>query len=160
MYVNDGGVFKLIPQEPDRVFCNQGGVFVPAKQVWVAVETVQIGVYEWVRAWRVPEPPVGVKPDLEQFDDGQQVIIGGDVRATWTNTSSEFSILVSFEVDDGSGYIIADNVSRPPGSTDATLDRSLVSNGDNVRARMRYFEGSVQGDFGAYSDVLVYADGF
>lgn len=150
--------WALVPQEPDRVFCNNGGVWTSAKEVWVAQETIQVGVYEWVRAWRVPEPPAGVKPDLEQWDDGQSVIVGGDVRASWINTTTEFSVLVSFEVDDGGGYIVADNVSRPPGSTDAILDRSFVNNGDQVRARMRYFEGGVQGDFSAYSDVLSYVD--
>ena len=149
--------FVQIPQLPQRVYAAQGGVWQEVKEVWAPL-LVGFNDYEWRRAWRVPDPPAGVKPDLEQFDGGVAVINGGDVRAFWTNTTTEYSIIVSFEVDDGSGYIVADNVTRSPGSTDAILDRSFVNNGDQVRARMRYFEGGVQGDFSAYSDVLSYVD--
>ena len=156
--VNKAGVWTEIPQEPDKIFVNKNGSWTSAKEVWVAGETIEIGVYEWRRAWRVPEPPAGVTPILEQFDDGVPVIIGGDVRATWTNTTTEFAIVVSFEVDTGSGFAVVDTVTVGVGATNATLDRSNVNNGDDVRARMRYFEGSVQGDFSAYSDVLTYVD--
>jgi hypothetical protein len=159
-YINKAGAWTQIPQEPDKVFVNKNGSWTSAKEIWVAGETITIGVYEWRRAWRVPEPPAGVKPTLLQVDGGVPVIVGGDVQASWTNsgTASEYSVVVSFEVDTGSGFSVVDNVSRPPGSGTAILDRSNVSNGDEVRARMRYFEGGVQGDFSAYSDTLTYVD--
>jgi hypothetical protein len=149
--------FAEVPRQPNKAFVNQGGVWTAAKEAWVALE-VGFLTYEWRRAWRVPEPPAGVKPDLEQFDGGVAVLNGGDVRAFWTNTTTDYSIIVSFEVDTGSGFSVVDSVTRSPGSTDAILDRSFVNNGDQVRARMRYFEGAVQGDFSAYSDTLNYVD--
>lgn len=152
MYVNKAGAWTQVPQEPDRVFCNNGGVWTSAKEIWVA-EEVTPGVYQWTRAWRVPDPPAGVKPDLEQWDDGS-VIVGGDVRASWINVTSDFAILVEWEINSSS----FDTVSRAAGSTDAILDRSNLLDGDEVRARMRYFEGTVLGDWSAWSDTLTYVD--
>ncbi len=153
MYVNDGGAWKQVPQEPNRVYCNNGGVWTSAKEVWVAEETTPLN-YVWSRAWRVPEPPAGVKPDLEQFDGGVPVFTGGDVRASWVNTTTDFAINVEWEINSS----VFDSVTVSAGSVEAFLDRSNLSNGDEVRARMRYFEGAVAGDYSSFSDTLTYVD--
>jgi len=153
MFVNKAGAWTQVPQEPDRIFVNNGGVWTPAKQVWVA-SPVGFDSFEWKRAWRVPEPPAGVKPDLEQFDGGVPVFTGGDVRASWVNTTTDFAINVEWEINSS----VFDSVTVSAGSVEAFLDRSNLSNGDEVRARMRYFEGAVAGDFSAFSDTLTYVD--
>jgi hypothetical protein len=155
--VNKAGDWTEIPPEPNKAYCNKNGAWTPVKEIWVAGETVTIGVYEWRRAWRVPEPPAGVSIDaMEQVDSGVVVLIGGDVRATWVNATTDYAILVEWEINSSS----FDTVSRTAGSTNAILDRSNLSGGDEVRARMRYFEGSVQGDWGPWSDTLTYVPGF
>jgi hypothetical protein len=156
MYVNKAGVWTIVPQEPNKLFVNNGSTWTSAKEAWVAEETTP-GNYQWTKGWRVPTPPTGVKPDIEQWDGGS-VLIGGDIRATWTNNNSEYSTLVSFERNRGSGYEVVDNISGAPGTVSAISDRSNYQNGDEVRARMRYFEGGVQGTFSAYSDTLTYVD--
>jgi hypothetical protein len=145
----------LVPQEPNKLYVNNGGTWTSAKEAWVAEETTP-GVYQWAKAWRVPTPPAGVKPDLEQWDSGSSTFDGGDVRASFINPNTEYQLLVSFERDRGSGYSVIDNISVSIGGVEAISNRSNYENGDNVRARTRYFEGGVQGDWSAYSDVLSY----
>jgi hypothetical protein len=148
--------FRLIPQEPNRVWVNNGP-WAFAKEIWVAEETTP-GNYQWTRAWRIPNPPKGPKPDLEQWDSGVAVLNGGDIRASWTNTSSEFAMVVKFERFDGSDWVLVDSLTRSIGSIDAISDRSNYTNGDQIRAKVQYFEGSVTGDDSDPSDTLSYVD--
>jgi hypothetical protein len=152
-YVNKAGAWEEIPRQDNKVYVNKNGAWASAKEIWVAGETMTIGVYEWRRAWRVPEPPAGVAIDaMEQVDGGVTVLAGGDVQATWVNTTTDYGILVEWEINS----VSFDIVSRPAGSTTAILDRSDLTGGDDVRARMRYFEDSVQGTLGAFSSTLTY----
>jgi len=144
-----------IPQEPNKLFVNNGSTWTSAKEAWVAEETTPNN-YQWTRAWRVPQPPKGPKPDLEQWDSGSSSFDGGDVRATWTNSTSEFAMIVRFERDRGAGYVLVDTISRTAGSVEAISDRSNYENGDAVRARVQYFEGAVTGEESDPSNVLNY----
>jgi hypothetical protein len=149
----------LVPQEPNKLYVNNGGTWTSAKEAWVAEETTP-GVYQWAKAWRVPTPPKGPKPDLEQWDGTSQVFFGGDIRATWINNNSEYSIIARFERFNGSTWVLVDSISRPPGSVDAVSAESNYSGGDAIRGRIVYFEGAVQGEFSDPSDTLNYVAGF
>lgn len=133
-----------LPLAPDTIFARFSGVSTTREVTeWWGAEETSPGVYAATRMWRVPQPPIGVEPELEQTE-----ISGGDVVASWINTTSEFSILVEFRINSVSWGTI----SRPPASTSATLPEAELSEFDVVEARMRYFEGSVEGTWSDWSD--------
>jgi hypothetical protein len=135
-----------IPQEPNKLFVNNGSTWTSAKEAWVAEETTPNN-YQWTRAWRVPEPPVGVTPDLEQTS-----FFGGDIKASWINTTTDFAILIEW-TKNGSVF---DTVSLAAGSVEALLLEADLANGDEVTARMAYFEGAVVGTYSGASNLVTY----
>jgi hypothetical protein len=155
MYVNKAGVWTIVPQEPNKLYVNNGSTWTSAKEAWVAEETTP-GNYKWTRAWRVPQPPKGPKPDLEQWDSGSSTFDGGDIRASWTNVTTEFAMVVKFERFNGSTWVSVDNITRSAGSIDAISDRSNYANGDKIRAKVQYFEGAVVGEDSDPSNDLDY----
>jgi hypothetical protein len=145
--VNSGGTWTLVPEQPEKVWCNNGGVWTEARQIWVAEETTP-GVYEWALAYDVPQPPAGVA--ITSID--QTMFLGGDVEAGWTNSTNDFSINVEWTINS----VVWGIQTYSPATTLATLPEAELSNGDEVQARMRYFEGAVVGDWGTPSSVHTY----
>lgn len=137
-------------EESGKAWCNSNGSWTEAKEIWVAEETTP-GNFEWTMAWRAPDPPAGVTVQLtqEQFQDGP-------VEASWINNNSEYQIQVQWERNS----TVFDNNFLSPSSNSDTQPEEEFSDGDAVRARMRYFEGSIFGDWGPWSDTLNYIGGF
>jgi hypothetical protein len=146
MYVNKAGVWTIVPQEPNKLFVNNGSTWTSAKEAWVAEETTP-GNYQWAKAWRVPEPPVGVTPDLEQTS-----LFGGDIKATWINTTTDFAILVEW-TKNGSVFT---TVSLAAGSVEASLLEADLATADEVTAKMAYFEGAIVGTYSGASNLVTY----
>jgi hypothetical protein len=146
LYVNKAGTWTLVPQEPDKVKVNQSGAWVSAKEVYVAEPTTP-GNFQWTRIWKVPEPPVGVTPDLEQTS-----FSGGDIKASWINTTTDFAILIEW-TKNGSVFT---TVSLAAGSVEALLLEADLTNGDEVTAKMAYFEGAVVGTYSGPSNLVTY----
>ena len=151
--VNSSGSWVEIPQQPEKIWVFLGGSWQPATEVW-ASEEVSIGNFDWVRVWMVvADLPDGVSVSLQQTQ-----FSGGDVEASWSNPSGtgDYSIVVEWEINGNTWSFDT----YGPGTQTAYLSENAVNNNDEVRARMRYFVGSVEGDWGPWSSVLFYTDSF
>jgi len=145
--------FLPLPELSNRAFVNFSGTWREAKQIWVS-KPVGLTDFEWVRAWKVPDPPVaGVAVSIQQ-----EFLQGGDVIASWTNAagSDDMNFEVQWEINSfiwgsTSGAVNGAGV----GQSSRLLEEEL-SGGDEVRARMRYVSGGDPGDYGDWSDSITY----
>jgi hypothetical protein len=137
-----------IPEEPNKLFVNNGNTWTSAKEAWVAEETTPNN-YQWVRAWLVPPPPPGGSDLITVI---QNEFSGGDMEANWTNVAgtSGMSWDVEWFINGVSYTIRSGNVS---GGTDSSfLGEENFENGDLVKARMRYVSGTQVGTYGDFSN--------
>lgn len=125
---------------------SDGAVWPRAKRVWVSKQGALPGTTEWALA-EVYDLPDGVPVSISQSQ-----FIGGDVEAQWVNSSATDPIQVEWEVNSNSYRI--DSI--PAGLGLAILEEAVLSDGYLIRARMRYGSGPVHGQWGPWSNSIIY----
>lgn len=156
IYANKNNTYTLVPEEDGKIYVANGSAWASVKEVWGAEEDpFNVGQFLWKRIWKViPPAPAGVSIDSIT----QEFFFGGSVIVGWTNTQNVDGLAYDVEwYINGVSYTITSGAVNGSNLTQTTsLAESNFSNGDEVKARMRYVSAGVPGTYGAFSDEITY----
>jgi hypothetical protein len=155
IWVNKAGSWTNVPQQTERIYVNSSGSWAEVDEVYGAEpDPFNIGSFLWKRIWKAVAPaPAGVDVSLIQPN-----FSGGPVEASWINASGVDGMQfdVRWYIDDLVYTTTSGNVNSSNSPQSISLAESNFSNGDRVRAEMRYVSGGTPGSYGLLSVELTY----
>lgn len=147
--------YVVVPETQGAIRVPLGGSWVEPREWWVA-EQVGPNSFEWVRAWNVPPPP----PDGATISNiTQEFLFGGGVNVSWTNLPNTTGMGYDLQpqINGFNDTIISGATTGSNNEQTVLIPANRFSNGNTVRARMRYTSGGVAGEWGPFSPIIIYS---